>query len=811
MLSGFFILGGAWAREEQSRAVWRIGVEAGEGVVTAVGADGNPTGFGPVLLEAFGQEMDIRIEWVVKPWHQLLEDIRLGRIDVISILAYTPERDEFIDFSVSVLELKPGAFGRKGARKPRDLQDLKGFRLAVQEKSFFESYLRDIGTQGEFAHANSVGDRLRAVAENRADIAFVAYGLRNNEDVVISNYRELGLEPLNLEFPGMNYRLYFGVREGDKTRLATLNEGLMRLWQNGTHAEVYEKWIGPLERKEVRFRDLWRSILPFIVLAALCVAFAIWQRRLMLRLRVRTVALRDSEEKLKLVLEAGDHGYWQADFRRNTAERSPRANSLLGYGERIVPPTIDAEWVFAGPEDRAKAALARAEAIATGHGNFSYELRIQAQEGGCRWVQVKGKVLELDADGTAARAAGTMTDITEAKRAQFEREEIQKKVLEAQRLEGLGLLAGGVAHDFNNLLTVIIGSVGLARLDLRSQGSLPRYLDQIESAARRAGKMCRQLLASAGRATIQLEAVDLNTSVTDTLQLINPSIPPAVDVQLELQPHLARIEADATQVRQIVMNLVLNAAEAIGAGKGRITIRTSALTPDPRPGEDVILAVNEPKVNHACLTVSDTGSGMSPEVKRRIFEPFFSTKFTGRGLGLAASIGLVRSFGGGLFLSTVEGKGTTFRLFFPLSTRSAPALAQTVESPSPVRATSAARIMVVDDEPAVLAVAASVLASIGHEIVRARDAVEALEHFRARPDEFDAVLIDLTMPDKDGATLLTELREIRPHLRAMMMSGFSAEHVMARLPQKNPPPILRKPFDGDELIVAMQELLGTSA
>lgn len=780
-------------------------------MVTALDAKGNPTGFGPVLLQAFGKEMGIPIEWVVKPWHELLEDIRLGRIDVISMLAYTPERDEFIDFSVSVLDLKPGAFGRKGAAKPRDLHDLKGYRLAVQRQSFFEAYLRRMGTQGEFVYTNSVSERLAAVANNKADIAFVAYGLRNDDDIVISGHRDLGLEPLDLEFPEMNYRLYYGVHEGDKQRLAILNEGLMRLRENGTYAELYEKWIGPLEHREVHFRDLWRGILPFVVLAVLGVAFAIWQRRLMLRLRVRTVALRDSEEKLKLVLESGDHGYWQADYVNDKVERSPRAAAMLGYGHNVVPPTIAAELAFVHPEDIAKAALAREEALAAGQRNFSYEFRVQAGDGEWRWVQVKGKVLELNADGTAQRAAGTMTDITEAKRAQIEREEVQRKVLEAQRLEGVGLLAGGVAHDFNNLLTVIIGNIGLARIDHTAQGALPRYLDQIESAARRAANMCRQLLASAGRATIQLEAVDLNNAITDTLQLINPSIPAKVEVQLELMPHLVAVEADATQIRQIIMNLVLNAAEAIGEGKGRITIRTATLPPVAESGEDIIQAPRDAELKQVCLTISDTGAGMKPEVKRRIFEPFFTTKFTGRGLGLAASIGLVRSFGGGLFLKSEEGRGTTFRLFFPFSARTDKTLAPESEMHAAMPLSGSARIMVVDDEPAVLAVAAAVLASVGYDVVRARDAVEALEQFRRRPEDFDAVLIDLTMPHKDGATLLAELRAIRPRLRAMMMSGFSAEHVLARLPRTNPPPILRKPFNGDELILAMQDLLRSPA
>lgn len=799
------------ARAESAEKVWRVGVESGEGVITGLDAQGNPTGFGPALMFALGKEMGIRIEWVVKPWHELLEDIRHSRIDVLSLMAYTPERETFIDFSSSVLELRPGAFGRKGAPRPRDIHDLKGLRLAVQRASFFEDYLRSIGTEGEFVYANSVGDRLAAVAEGRADIAFVAFGLRNADIDVVNNNEQRGLEPLDLRFPGMNYRLYYGVPEGEKQRLALLNEGLVRLRDNGTHADVYEKWIGPLQRRQLGFRDLWRTILPFVVVAALGLSFAVWQRRLLLRLKVRTTALRDSEEKLKLVLEAGDHGYWQADYQHGKVERSPRAITLLGFDDKVAPATPEAEWEHIHPDDRAMGLQAQSEALSGGRRSYSYECRVRVGSGEWRWIQVKGRVLEVSAAGTARRAAGTITDITDAKRAQAEREEVQRKVLEAQRLEGVGLLAGGVAHDFNNLLTVIIGSIGLARLDLPTRSPSHRHLDQIEAAARRAGNMCRQLLASAGRATIQFEAVDLNGAIADTMQLIKPSIPTGVEMVLELQAHLNAIEADSTQVRQIIMNLVLNAAEAIGENKGTILLRTARVRPMPSPGEDVVMAPQAPEAEHACLTIADSGSGMKPEVKRRIFEPFFTTKFTGRGLGLAATIGLVRTFGGGLHLATADGRGTTFRLFFPLSTRKEEAAAISLEASGPARSVGRARILVVDDEPAVLAVAASVLTSAGFNVVRARDAVEALQHFRAEPDGFDAALLDLTMPDKDGATLLAELRAIRPRLRAMMMSGFSAEHVMARLPRDNPPTLLRKPFDGDELILAIQDLLATRA
>lgn len=792
---------------ESEVETWRVGVEAGEGIVTGLDPQGNPTGFGPALMFAVGKEMNLRIEWVVKPWHVLLAEMRAGRLDVLSAMAYTPERDAFVDYTTTILELRPGAFGRKGVKHPVSIHDLKGLRLAVQRDSYFEDYLRSIGIEGEFVYANSVGDRLAAVKDGKADIAFVAYGLRNADVSVVSPTDRQDLEPIALEFPGINYRLFFGVRENDKRRLAILNEGLVRIRDSGTYSEVYEKWIGPLQQRKLQFRDVWRAVLPFALLAVAGIVIALWQRHMMRRLGVHTAALRESEEKLSLVLEAGDHGYWQANFETGVVERSESAVTMLGYSFGEMAPTVDGWLSVVHPEDVAIAHQSRVHALAAGRRSYSFEYRVRAKNGNWQWIQVKGKILELTESGAARRAAGTSTDITEMKSAEFERAEMHAKLLETQRLESVGLLAGGVAHDFNNLLTVIIGSIGLARMDLPEEPGLHKHLDQIEAASRRAANMCRQLLACAGRAAINFEAVDLNGAVADTLQLLKASVPGSAEVVFDLHPHLPPIEADSTQIRQIIMNLVINAAEALDGNKGKITLGTKLVSPTVQPGERIVLAPPSATGPVVCFAITDSGSGMSNEVIRRVFEPFFTTKFTGRGLGLAATIGLVRSFGGGIFLASTEGQGTCFRLFFPTSTRGDQTKEREIPHAVTSEADTGARILVVDDEPAVLAVAASILTSAGFSVVRSRDGFEALEKFRVAPDSFDAALLDLTMPDKDGAALLAELREIRPDLRVLMMSGFGPEHVMSRLPKNNPPTLLRKPFTGDELVMGIQKLL----
>ena len=786
---------------------WRIGVEAGPGTVSGLDAAGHPTGFSPALLAAAAKEMDIPIVFVVRPWNQLLRDIRAGEVDVLSTTGYTPERAEFLDFSTTVIELRPGAFMRNKGDRPKDVADLSHFRVAVQKDSLFEAYLRKMGHRGEFVYRDSVPERLAAVTNGDADVALAAVGLRTTEVNVIPKQERGNLVPIRLEYPGLSYRMYFSVRKGDHARLAILNEGLTRIRDNGVYTHIYESWIGPLRDQQVRWRDVWVYVVSVTVLGVIALGIMIWQRRFLNRLASQARALRDGEEKLKLVLEAGDHGYWDAEFAAGIVELSDRAMTMLGYQPDELSPTFKSWLEHVHPDDVQLAKKAHVVALAAGKRNYAFDHRVRAKSGEWRWIQVKGKVLEINPDGTAKRAAGTVTDVTERKLAEAERAEMQTRVLEAQQLESIGLLAGGVAHDFNNLLTVVSGSTELARLELADRGRTQYHLDQIEGAAKRAADMCRQMLVSAGRGSITLAAVDLNAAITDTMQLVKASVPTSAVLELELAPRLPLIEADPTQIRQIIMNLVINAGEALAPSGGKVRLHTSVAVPVAREGERVILAAGNSQQEAILFTVADNGSGMPPDIARRIFEPFFSTKFTGRGLGLAATIGLIRSFGGSLFLSSEVGKGTTFRLFFPRSTRSLPnGPANKPQGQAPGTVFSA-HLLVVDDEPTVLAVASAILTHHGYIVTRARDGMEAVEKFSAAPEAFDAVLLDLTMPEKDGATVLQEIRQIRPGIRVLMMSGFGPAHVTSRLPKDNPPAIVRKPFSGEALLEAIAAML----
>jgi signal transduction histidine kinase/CheY-like chemotaxis protein len=404
------------------------------------------------------------------------------------------------------------------------------------------------------------------------------------------------------------------------------------------------------------------------------------------------------------------------------------------------------------------------------------------------------------------RVWGGQREITERKIAEAERVAMERKLLETQKLESLGVLAGGIAHDFNNLLTGIVGNAGLVRLELPPDTPPAAHIRQIESAALRAAELCQQLLAYAGKGRFLVESLDLNELIEGTLSLLRLSVGKQAHLQLELGRALPAVMADATQIRQIVMNLVINAADAIGAQPGVITLHTGCRY--VRATEFAAWAADPglPEGEYAFLEIGDTGCGMPPETLRRIFEPFFTTKFAGRGLGLAAVLGIVRGHRGALQVTSELGRGSVFTLFLPAGSAQLP-----VESGAPPAAAAwqhSGTVLVVDDEECVRTVTEYVLATFGFDTVPAADGEAALAAFAAKPDRFVFVLLDLILPGISGRKVLDRLREIRPDVPVLLVSGYSENDSASPFAADGVTAFLQKPYTRETLERKLRALLG---
>ena len=388
-------------------------------------------------------------------------------------------------------------------------------------------------------------------------------------------------------------------------------------------------------------------------------------------------------------------------------------------------------------------------------------------------------------------------NISHRLRSEDERMRFERRLQETQKLESLGILAGGIAHDFNNLLTAVLGNASLARIELGPDSLADKSLHEIEMAAERASDLCSQMLAYSGQGRFVVTRVDLSALVMETLELLQASISKRAKLELHLGEKLPAVHGDMSQLRQVLMNIVTNASEALGDGHGTITVRTNRFKAEPGWLIDAQLVPEIFEGEYIMLEIGDSGSGMEPEVAARMFEPFFTTKFTGRGLGLAAVLGIARSHRGALKVETRLGQGTTFRIALPATGVFPIGEPDTENGDS--RPMLQATVLAVDDEATVRRTVTRALEMLGCKVVAAENGAVALQRVRQYGRPFDLVLLDLTMPQMDGVETLRELRRLRPDLPVILMSGFAQVQAMARFGEHRLAGFLQKPFKLDDL------------
>lgn len=517
--------------------------------------------------------------------------------------------------------------------------------------------------------------------------------------------------------------------------------------------------------------------------------------------------LRESERRLStlfgnlpgMVYRCLNERDWPLDFAsegcRNLTGYGPEELTRkdgLTYGALILPEDRDMVW------DAVQAGVA----LDT---HFEVSYRILHRDGGVRWVWDRGvAVME---NGEPSAVEGFITDITAHRRAEEAQARLEKQIQQTQKLESLGMLAGGIAHDFNNILMAVLGHAELAMEELSSVSPVREHLCEIEGAARRAADLCRQMLAYSGKATFSQTPLSLPEVVHEMAHLLKNAISGKAVLNLRIERGLPNIFADPGQIRQILLNLVTNASEAIGERSGVITVSAGATRCDMEYLRKTELCDQLPEGLYVHLEVADTGCGMDPETRRRLFEPFFSTKFTGRGLGLAAVLGIVRAHRGALVVYTEPGKGSSFKVLFP-------ALEQAGKDGGTDRGgrgkglwRGRGTVLLVDDEESLRALGAKMLGQMGLTVLTAPDGCEAVKCYRESGGDIDLVMLDLTMPRMDGAETFGELRRINPEVRVVMASGYSKDDVLARFPGRGLAGVVQKPYTLSVLRDTLSKLL----
>ena len=392
-------------------------------------------------------------------------------------------------------------------------------------------------------------------------------------------------------------------------------------------------------------------------------------------------------------------------------------------------------------------------------------------------------------------------DVTKLKRDFRERQKLEARLQQLQKFESLGKLAGGIAHDLNNILTGILGYTDLAIMRLPQNSLAKDDIQRIISSARKATNLGKQMLAFSGKGRFFGQAINLSDLVKQTATLINGVVSKDCEVRFELEMEIPAVDGDYPQISQAILNLVTNCSEAIGGVHGVITVRTGLMTCDRELLDEGHSSLNLPEGKYAFIEVADNGSGMPPEVRALIFDPFFSTKFAGRGLGLSTVLGIMRGHRGTIKVASELGGGTSISLFFPVSIATKAEFSPTETNLNiPGRGKEQGKILVVEDDEGIRLSVKQILEENGFSVILAAHGFEGVEIFKQTPHDIRLILLDLTMPKMDGEEAFRELRKIRSDVRVVLTSGYSEKEATRHFNQGDLAGFLPKPFSSDELL-----------
>jgi PAS domain S-box-containing protein len=508
--------------------------------------------------------------------------------------------------------------------------------------------------------------------------------------------------------------------------------------------------------------------------------------------------LKESEERLRLALAAANQGLYDLNLRTGVAKTNPEYALMLGHDPSTFEET-NQKWIERlHPDDRERVTGVYRRYLNGEIPDYRVEFRQKTRAGNWKWIFSLGKIVEYDTDGRPLRMLGTHTDISDRKKSEEERLDMERRLLQSQKLESLGVLAGGIAHEFNNLLLSILGNLDLALMEVSPISPVREYLDRAIQAAQSSADLTAQMLAYSGKSTFLIQNINLSELAEEIAPLLRGSLTKPATLAMNLQRDIPDIEADVGQIQQIIMKLITNASEAIGDQVGVITLSTGvqecteAYLQKSRLDEKLLPGL------FVYLEVSDTGSGMDANTQQHMFDPFFTTKAVGRGLSMPAISGIVRGHKGGILVDSVKGQGTSIRLLFPISTsasESAPRKAASGEMreescPMPNHGT----VLIVDDEEMIRKVCRAMVEHLGFSVLTAEDGIKAVEIFQARSSEISCVLLDLSMPKKDGLATYEDIIRIKPDAKVILSTGFHEVEASSRFSAKGLAGFIQKPY-----------------
>ena len=529
-------------------------------------------------------------------------------------------------------------------------------------------------------------------------------------------------------------------------------------------------------------------------------------RGLLQQVRASERALRDSEERMRVVADATSDVIWELDLVRRELFWRGGAKELFGVDidTQVADRSTHLEFIHEGDEQRVSKSLARA--IKDVDESWSAEYRIVREGGEVRHVSDRARIL-TNVEGEAVRIVGALVDVTERIRAAERDHELQINMQHAQRLESLGILSSGIAHDFNNILAAIVGSADMLRESDTVGSSEKKLIEQITKSCDRGVDLTGKMLTYAGRAPTQRKSVDINQLVGDVVGIVGKAAPKGVVLKSALDPQSPRVDGDPAQFQQVVMNFITNAVESLTDGRGEVCVTTALRTVHSVKGHPVGCKFRPGE--YVTLTVTDTGTGIDRGDEAKIFEPFYSTKASGRGLGLSAVVGIISNHDGCLYVDSTPGQGTTFKALLPPGESAA---AEIAASPAAMPAQSRdGHVLIADDEEIVSSLIASALRPLDLTTEVVNEGRSALDRILANGDEYDLLVLDLSMPGLNGDEVFSRVRDAGIETPVLFISGHGAHDLERRVGGASNVSILAKPFRVESLRENCLELLARTA
>ena len=769
------------------------------------GNDGQPTGFTIELVAESARRRGIRLQWVQ---HNESSEaaLRSGQVDLWPLMTITPERVRVLHISSPYLE-SVGCLLVRGQSTFQRPQDLAKGTVGLRSLPISYVQARALLPEAKLVPIASPRDLLAALCQQRVDAAL----LEQHEAIAGLMSVACGDQPLRvIPLPGARVRLGIGSTLEAAAAADQLRNEIDSMAAEGRFADLIAKWGYLAGRSEsadtllnARRRQRW-TMAAAAVLASLFV-IALWQAARALRERNRArqaeSSLRESEGRCRAIIETTQEGICTVDADRKITYANERLASMMGYSrEELVGQSVD-RFVDPSLLERSRQATERRKQGI----KEQYDFIFRRKDGSQLHSIVAASPL-YDERGNYAGALGMIADITERKQAEEQRSRLEEQLQQAQKLDSIGRLAGGVAHDFNNLLTVINGYADLLLREIKEEDPIRANVAEMRRAGERGAELTRRLLSFSRQQLIDPKPIDLNRLVVDSGNILRRLMGEDVEIVIVPGDSLAWVNADAGQMSQVLLNLAVNARYAMPDG-GKFIIETS----------NVELTASDAEKHHGVtpgryvlLAVTDTGLGMDEETQRHVFEPFFTTKEVGKGTGLGLSIvyGIVKQNGGSIEVDTQPGQGTTFKISLPQVEKTQPG-EEVIEPVAPAFHGSGT-ILLVEDEEEVRNLAAKVLSSYGYQVLRGSHGREALSLAERHPEPIDLLLTDVIMPGMTGQELAERIKPLRPEMKVLYMSGYSG-NVIARHGVLGPGvAYLAKPFTESALAGKVREVLGAS-